>query len=132
MEGRDPAGPQRDPASVQAEIEQVQARLATAIDALVDRTSPKNVARRGLDRLRDTGENLAEEARALVTGSAVLRKGSESVEPGEGDVLVRGEGEVVADYELRRPPSPAVLVGIGVGVLVAVGVVVALRRRRGR
>ncbi|TDQ46621.1 DUF3618 domain-containing protein [Actinorugispora endophytica] len=132
MEGRDPAGPQRDPASVQADIERAQARLAFAIDELVDRTSPRSVARRGLGRLRDTGENLVEEARALVTGSPVLRRDSRLVEPDEGAILVKGEDEVVADYELRRPPSPALLIGVGVGVAVAVGVAIVLRRRRRR
>ncbi|GAA3753162.1 hypothetical protein HDA32_004502 [Spinactinospora alkalitolerans] len=130
MEGRDPAGMRRDPASVQAEIERVQARLAWAIDEIGDRTKPGNVARRGWGRLRDTGGHLAEEARALVSGSGVVRRSSQEVEPPEGSIVLKGDGEVVTDYEMRPGPSGPVLIGVGVGVVVAVGLVVLWRRKR--
>ncbi|GAA3965541.1 DUF3618 domain-containing protein [Thermobifida alba] len=132
MQGRKPVGPPRDPAAVQAEIEQVQRRLAASIDELVDRTNPKNVARRGLEKVRQAGGYLAEEARALAAGDPVRRRSSHPVEPEEGAVLVSGENEVVTEYELRQPPSPALLIGVGVGVAVAVGVLIVLRRRSRR
>ncbi|GLU47627.1 DUF3618 domain-containing protein [Nocardiopsis ansamitocini] len=132
MEATGPEEPRRDPAVVQAEIERAQVRLAWAIDELTDRANPKNVAKRGLGKLRDTGELLVEEARALVTGASVRRTDSHLVEPPEGAILLKGEDEVVADYELRRGPSPALLVGVGVGLAVAVGIAVAVRRRAKR
>ncbi|AAZ56391.1 hypothetical protein JCM3263A_03170 [Thermobifida fusca] len=132
MPRRKPVGPQRDPAAVQAEIEQVQQRLAASIDELVERTHPKNVAKRGLAKVRHAGSQLVEEARAIASGNPVRRKSSRFVEPPEGSILVSGEDEVVTEYELRQPPSPALLVGVGVGVVVAVGVLVLLRRRSKR
>lgn len=133
MPRRKPVGPQRDPAAVQAEIEQVQQRLAASIDELVERTNPKNVAKRGLEKALHTGSQLVEEARAIAAGNPVRRKSSRVVEPPEGSILVSGEDEVVTEYELRQPPSPALLVGVGVGVAVAaVGVLILLRRRSKR
>ena len=35
------------------EIEQIRERLAATVDALIDRTNPKNIARRGLANLKD-------------------------------------------------------------------------------
>lgn len=34
------------------EIEQIRARLADTVDALIDRTNPKHIARRGLANLK--------------------------------------------------------------------------------
>ncbi|MEV7395753.1 DUF3618 domain-containing protein [Aeromicrobium sp. NPDC092404] len=34
------------------EIEEIRERLADTVDALIDRTSPRNIARRGLGNLR--------------------------------------------------------------------------------
>ncbi|MFC7330000.1 DUF3618 domain-containing protein [Marinactinospora rubrisoli] len=132
MEGRDPARARRDPASLQAEIERTQARLVSSMDAIADRTNPRNAARRGLRQLRDAGGHLVEEARTLVTGGAV-RLDSEVVEPPEGSVRLKHDDEVVSTYSARRSlPPEAVAVGVGVGVVVAVGLVVLWRRRRRR
>ena len=35
------------------EIDQIRDRLADTVDALIDRTNPKNIARRSLTNLRD-------------------------------------------------------------------------------
>ena len=98
MPRRKPVGPQRDPAAVQAEIEQVQQRLAASIDELVERTHPKNVAKRGLAKVRHAGSQLVEEARAIASGNPARRKSSRFVEPPEGSILVSGEDEVVTEY----------------------------------
>ncbi|PSK92255.1 uncharacterized protein DUF3618 [Murinocardiopsis flavida] len=133
MEERDPAGERRDPANVQAEIERTQQRLAWSIDELVDRTSPKNVARRGWHRVLDAGDQLVGEARALVTGSTAVRLDSHVIEPPEGSVRLRGDEEVVSTYSTRGPiPPEAVLVGVGVGLVVTVGLVIAWRKRAKR
>ncbi len=44
---------QRDPDALVREIERTRENLAQTIDALTDRVSPGNVARRGLDRMRE-------------------------------------------------------------------------------
>ena len=36
-----------------AEIEQIRTRLADTVDALIDRTNPKHIARRSLTNLKD-------------------------------------------------------------------------------
>ncbi len=43
----------RDPEALMQEIERTRENLAQTIDALTDRVSPGNVARRGLDRMRE-------------------------------------------------------------------------------
>jgi len=42
----------RTPAEIERDIEATRARLATSIDELADRVSPKNVAKRGADKAR--------------------------------------------------------------------------------
>lgn len=133
MEERDPAAKRRDPATVQAEIERTQQRLAWSIDEVVDRTNPKNIARRGWHRVRETGDQLVEEARAMVTGSNTVRVDSKVIEAPEGSVRLRGDEEVVSTYSTRGSLPPEVaLIGVGVGLVLTVGLVVAWRRRAGR
>ena len=78
MPRRKPVGPQRDPAAVQAEIEQVQQRLAASIDELAERTHPKNVAKRGLAKVRHAGSQLVEEARAIASGIRCVARAAAS------------------------------------------------------
>ncbi|WP_067963637.1 DUF3618 domain-containing protein [Nocardiopsis trehalosi] len=133
MEGRDPARARREPAQVQAEIERTQRRLAAAIDGITDRTNPRNVARRGFDRVRDVGGHLAEEARVLVSGGGAVRGESHEIEPPEGTVRLRGDGEVVTTYTARGPlPTEVLILGAGVGLVVVIGVVALVRRRARR
>ena len=42
----------RTPAQIEAEIEATRLRLAGTVDAIADRVSPRNVARRAGDRLK--------------------------------------------------------------------------------
>ncbi len=44
---------ERDPDALMKEIERTRENLAQTIDALTDRVSPGNVARRALDRVRE-------------------------------------------------------------------------------
>jgi hypothetical protein len=59
------------------EIEEIRERLADTVDALIDRTNPRNIARRGLARLRgrfvdETGSPRLETIVALVGGAVVV------------------------------------------------------------
>jgi hypothetical protein len=44
--------PQRSPEEIERDIEATRARLVTSIDELADRVSPKNVAKRGVQKAR--------------------------------------------------------------------------------
>jgi hypothetical protein len=44
-----PAARERTPAEIEAEIERTRQRLAGTVDAIADRVSPANVARRGAE-----------------------------------------------------------------------------------
>lgn len=130
MEGHAPSQARRDPAGVQAEIERAQRRLAWAVDEIVDRTSPKSVARRSWDRVRGCGARLFGGARSLVTGDAV-RLESHVVEPPEGTVMVKGDDEVVSTYAARGSLSTGtVLLGASAGLVVTVGLVAVWRRAK--
>ena len=59
----------RDPNQVISEIESTRENLARTIDALTERVSPGNVARRYLDRVR---EQIARPEVQLVGGAMVL------------------------------------------------------------
>ena len=41
-----------DPAEIQQQIEHTRAELATTVDAIADRVNPKNVAARGIERVK--------------------------------------------------------------------------------
>lgn len=59
-----------DPAEIRAEIERTRANLSADVDALADRTNPKNVARRAVDDVKDSALGLKDR----VMGSAVDAK----------------------------------------------------------
>lgn len=94
----------RDTEALEREVERTRDELQRTIDALVDRVSPKNVARRGVERLKEeTGQAIA------VVGSVFA--------PTDSD-------ELTAD---RRT---TVLAGAGIALTVTVAVVLWRRRRR--
>lgn len=94
----------RDPEALEREIERTRDDLQRAIDELVDRVSPKNVARRGVARLKEE------------TGQAVAVVGSVFA-PTDGD-------------ELTPDRRITLLAGAGVALTVTVAIVVWRRRRR--
>lgn len=62
------------------EIDQIRDRLADTVDALIDRTNPKNVARRGLGDLKarfvdETGSPKLETILPLVGGTIAVIAG---------------------------------------------------------
>lgn len=62
------------------EIDQIRDRLADTVDALIDRTNPKNVARRGLADLKarfvdETGSPKLETILPLVGGTIAVIAG---------------------------------------------------------
>lgn len=123
------SGARPTPAELEREIEVAQQRLSTTIDEIADRVSPRGIARRGTQGLRDAGSHLVEEVRAVATGAQSVRRDRHIVTPPRGSVTFQGEEEIVSTYEPRRLRTGAILVGVGVGVA-AVSVAIWLRRRR--
>ena len=56
----------QDPASMERDIEETRAELAQTIDAIVDRVSPKRVAQRGIDQVKERVE--ARRAESIESG----------------------------------------------------------------
>ncbi|NYH53848.1 MULTISPECIES: DUF3618 domain-containing protein [Nocardiopsis] len=131
MTGRD-TGPRQTPADIEAEINREQRRLAETLDQLSVQARPANIARRQVERARERGARIVDEARALVVGGGAVRVESRPVEPEEGSIVVKGDNEVVTTYQSRgQLPPEAVILAVTVGAVVAAGVVAwAVRRRR--
>lgn len=68
------------PDDLVGEIDEIRDRLADTVDALIDRTNPKNAARRGLDSLKgrfvdETGSPKMGTIAPLVGGTIVVIAG---------------------------------------------------------
>ncbi|MEU1902230.1 DUF3618 domain-containing protein [Nocardiopsis dassonvillei] len=131
MTGRD-TEPRLTPADVVAEINREQRQLAETLDELSVQARPANIARKQMEKVRERGARIVDEARALVVGGGAVRVESHPVEPEEGSIVVKGDGHVVTTYQSRgQLPPEALLLVVGVGAVVAVGVVAwAVHRRR--
>lgn len=62
------------------EIEQIRDRLADTVDALIDRSNPKNIARRSLENVKsrfidETGSPRLENIMPIVGGAAAVIAG---------------------------------------------------------
>jgi uncharacterized protein DUF3618 len=93
----------RDPEELEREIERTREDLAGTIDEIADRLSPRNVARRGVERAK----NEAGQA-ATAVGMMVVPRDPESGEP-------------------QLNPR-----AVGTGAVVVVGLAVLILWRRGR
>ncbi|REE98650.1 DUF3618 domain-containing protein [Thermomonospora umbrina] len=82
----------RDPEALEKEIERTRQELARTIDALADRVNPRNVAQRGVARLKEEAGQVA-----ATVGAMVVPVEGEDGEPGEVDrrVIVAAAGAVV-------------------------------------
>ncbi|WP_283137332.1 DUF3618 domain-containing protein [Rhizohabitans arisaemae] len=103
-----------DPASLELEIERTRAELARTIDAIAHRVSPRQVAQRGVARIKGNAEHVVQAVTDLVGGTAR----PSPARPGE-----------------RRGPEPAqavspVIIGVGAAVVVVAAVILWRRRRR--
>lgn len=94
----------RDPETLEREIERTREELQRTIDELADRVSPRNMARRGVARLKEE------------TGQAVAVVGSVFA-PTEGD-------------QLAPDRRTALIAGAGVAATVTIAFVIWRRRRR--
>lgn len=115
-----------DPDAVEHEIEATRQELATTVDSIVDRVSPKRVARRGVAQLRDEAGRLAGQARGMLSSDGLIRGETRRIDPQSGIA------DDVAETEYSRAPRvpSAVLIGGAVAAAVAVGAFIWWRRRR--
>lgn len=115
-----------DPEAVEHEIETTRSELASTVDAIVDRVSPKQVARRGVAQLRDEAGKLVEGARGALGIDGVVRGETRRIDPASG------VADDVTETEYSRVPRipPAVLIGGAVAATAAVGAFIWWRRRR--
>jgi Protein of unknown function (DUF3618) len=61
-----------DPESLAREIERTRAELARTVDAIADRVSPSNAARRALNRVRDEAARVDPPVAAAVAAALVI------------------------------------------------------------
>jgi hypothetical protein len=66
--GTEPAA--QDPDTLVTDIERTRENLARTIDAIADRVSPANNARRAMDRIREQASHV--DMRVVAAGAAVL------------------------------------------------------------
>ena len=102
LEARPPAArPDRTPAEIAAEIERTRARLAGTVDAIAERVKPANVARRGVDALRELSANRHRELRdEEPTRPRAREPGVAGARPG----LIDGHAGAVVNALHRVPP----------------------------
>ena len=124
--------PRQTAAEVQAEIDREQRRLAETLDELSEQARPANIARRQIDKVKERGSRILDEARALVVGGGAVRVESHLVHPDEGSIVLKGDDKVVTTYQSRgQLPPEALSLAAGVGTIITVGVVAwAIRRKR--
>ncbi|WP_433227425.1 DUF3618 domain-containing protein [Actinomadura formosensis] len=65
----------RDPEALEREIEQARQELARTIDELADRVNPKNVAHRGIERLKEEADHVAKAVGTMVRPSGADEEG---------------------------------------------------------
>ncbi|WP_017570103.1 DUF3618 domain-containing protein [Nocardiopsis halotolerans] len=131
MTGRD-TEPRQTPADIVAEINREQRHLAETLEELSVQARPANIARRQMDRVREQGARIVDEARALVVGGGAVRVEGHQVEPEDGSIVIKGDDRFVTTYQSRgQLPREVLLLAAGVGAVVAVGVVAwAVSRRK--
>lgn len=127
-----------NPDALQQEIERTQQELARTVDSIVDRVSPKNVARRGADQIKVKTASIKgdiESATKKLPGGGqqdedfhaeLVSRDSDSNPGGAHASEQAGQSMATTVRTLVAHPT-AIAVGAGVVLVV---VVVAWRRRR--
>ena len=125
-----------DPDEIRRDIEATRAELAQDVDRLADRTSPKRVARRGIDKIGDKVSSIKETvmgASSSTGGSvkATAQRTGDRVQATASDAAdsVRGAASSAADTMRQSPdlvkaktrgnPLAVGLIAFGAGLLVA-------------
>lgn len=111
-----------DPAEIQQQIEETRAELASTIDAIADRMSPKRVAARGVSTVKGKVEDLRSRGTAAPSPASVLEAPN-----GQRPLPARVAAQLREAKHTRGRSvrwDRVALVGAGVGLLV-----IFLRRR---
>ncbi len=114
-----------DPDEIRAEIEQTRARLSDDVDRLGESASPKNVARRQVDRAKQTAGSVRDSITDAVMGTSDNARDALSGGQGAlGDRAASAKATVsnVPDStrsKTRGNPLAAGLIAFGAGLLIA-------------
>ena len=84
----------RDPEALEREIEATRRELAQTIDAIADRVNPRNVAQRGVTRLKEEAGQAAAAVGALLLPAHSGQEGER--EEVDRRIVAAGVGAVVA------------------------------------
>ena len=110
-----------DPAEIQQQIEETRAELASTIDAIADRVSPKRVAVRGARTVKGKVEDLR--SRGSASPAALPDAGANGQQPLPARVAAQlREAKETRGRSVRW--DRVAMVGVGVGLIV-----IFLRRR---
>jgi hypothetical protein len=117
-----------DPADIQQQIEQTRAELASTIDAIADRLSPKRVASRSVDTVKAKVDDLRHKgtAQPVPTGNALALPAAAAAAQGQQPLPARVSAQLRAAKETRGRSVRWDRVGIAAGV---VGLLALLKRR---
>jgi hypothetical protein len=114
-----------DPDEIRAEIEETRARLSDDVDRLGESASPKNVARRQVDRAKETAGSVKDSITDAVMGKAADAQGGLS--DGRGALSDQAastkqtltETPARARSKTRGNPLAAGLIAFGAGLLIS-------------
>jgi hypothetical protein len=120
-----------DPAEIQQQIEQTRAELASTIDAIADRLSPKRVASRSVDSVKAKVEDLRSKGtpQPIPAGNALALPAAAAAASGQQPLPNRVASQLRTAKETRGKSVRWDRVGIAAG---AVGLLALLRKRRSK
>ncbi len=114
-----------DPAEIQQQIEVTRAELASTIDAIAEKVSPKRVAARGVETVKGKVEDLR--SRGTAAPAAILDAGANASANGQQPLPARFAAQLREARETRGRSvrwDRVALVGAGIGLIAII-----LRRR---
>src|SRR5689334_1795871 len=114
-----------DPDEIRAEIEETRARLSDDVDRLGESASPKNVARRQVDRAKDAAGSIKDSITDAVMGKA--DDGADAIAGARDSIAERASSakQTVTDVpaaarsKTRGNPLAAGLIAFGAGLLIS-------------
>lgn len=118
-----------EPAEIQQQIEQTRAELASTIDAIADRMSPKRVAARGVETVKGKVDDLRSRGTALPGAAGVQALNGSHPAAGQQPLPARVAAQL---REAKETRGKSVRWDRVAAAAAGVGVIVLILRRRSR